>query len=493
MSVPSTSQGSNLQEQKKKSLTSDMSVPSTSQGSNLQEQKKKNKKVILITDEDCDQLVHELHLKDNGYSWIILGALFAQCVIFSGFFTSFGIVVNALTDEFPDVTFTMLGVLMGLVAGFKSLLVPLVGSLEMYIGSRNVMIIGSFLFTFSLFVSTLCNKLAQIVIIMGVLLGIGQCLIESCQAIVLSQYFDSKLALAKAIYLIGSPFGGIIYPPILTTLFQNNGIRLSLLWLTGISLHLYICAFIIRPIQMQTQIRVLKTIEELFPKLTEEENDSISSQNKPLDTTEEDNININKAIKETVSNNIGGFKRYLKDKTKSIIYFIKRLSKTTEHENKATEYDGLVDQSNKYGATHNQGPSTFRSSVKSSRNSLTDFRVTIRQERSNMMVSGFGTILMPFGKSLTYLMSMAGFYTFGCASFHSYANVILSETFSKENEATTWGLFRLTQGIFSFHSSCLHWLHRGPDGKIRSFLYCDGDNNNLKWTEYFCRKVLACF
>ncbi|KAB7495894.1 hypothetical protein Anas_05625 [Armadillidium nasatum] len=66
------------------------------------------------------------------------------------------------------------------------------------------------------------------------------------------------------------------------------------------------------------------------------------------------------------------------------------------------------------------------------------------------MASGFGTILMPFGKSLTYLMSMTGFYTFGSASFHSYANAILSETFSKENEATTWGLFRLTQGLFSF-------------------------------------------
>ncbi|KAB7495893.1 hypothetical protein Anas_05626, partial [Armadillidium nasatum] len=105
------------------------------------------------------------------YSWIILGALFAQCVIFSGFFTSFGIVINALTDEFPDVTFTMIGVLMGLLAWFsKVVLVPVVGSLEMYIGSRNVMIIGSFLFTFSLFVSTLCNKLVQIVIIMGVLL-----------------------------------------------------------------------------------------------------------------------------------------------------------------------------------------------------------------------------------------------------------------------------------------------------------------------------------
>lgn len=218
-----------------------------------------------------------------------------------------------------------------------------------------------------------------------IFLGLSQCLIESCQVIVLSQYFDSKLPLANGIRVIGSPLGGIIYPAVLTMLFQNNGASLSFLWLTGISLHLYICAFMIRPIQMQTQIRVLKTIEELFPKLIDEESDSVSLQNKPLSTAGEDKTNINKAIKETVTDNIGGFKTFLKDKkTRIIINFIKKFYKNTDNENKATENDSLIDQSNKYGTTFNQGPSTFRSSIKSTHKNKDDFLVItpICQDRS---------------------------------------------------------------------------------------------------------------
>ena len=84
--------------------------------------------------------------------------------------------------------------------------------------------------------------------------GIGICIVETPQIIILSQYFEKKLAIANGIRVIGNPLGGMLYPLLLNILFLNYGLKLSFLLQAAVQSHLFICIAMIRPFNAHKRI-----------------------------------------------------------------------------------------------------------------------------------------------------------------------------------------------------------------------------------------------
>lgn len=73
----------------------------------------------------------------------------------------------------------------------------------------------------------------------------------------------------------------------------------------------------------------------------------------------------------------------------------------------------------------------------------------------SLWISSIGTLLIPFGTNLTFLIIAVGLFTIGPAAYTASIAVILCEEFGKENITCTWGFVKMIHGIFSFVHSLL--------------------------------------
>lgn len=118
--------------------------------------------------------------------------------------------------------------------------------------------------------------------------------------ILLPQYFESKLSFANGIRTSGNPVGGMLYPLIVTALFNFYGLKSLFLILSAITAHIFIFVFLIRPVEVHTKIKIvdkMKWILKNDPWIRDEENLEIP-RNKtdpelmPLSVKENNNVPV---------------------------------------------------------------------------------------------------------------------------------------------------------------------------------------------------------
>ena len=93
--------------------------------------------------------------------------------------------------------------------------------------------------------------------------GIGICLIESSQVVVIAQYFDKKLSIANGFRVTGNSIGAIIYPFLIVFIYDTFGVTAMRLILAGIILNVLVCLAIIRPMKTHQKIQVLSYVNKL--------------------------------------------------------------------------------------------------------------------------------------------------------------------------------------------------------------------------------------
>ena len=89
------------------------------------------------------------------------------------------------------------------------------------------------------------------------------CSIETCQIVVLSDYFNKKKELANSLRVSGNPLGGAVLPFFLVTLFEHYGLKLTYIILSALLLQLSVLIFLIRPYEVHQKIVLTRQIEEL--------------------------------------------------------------------------------------------------------------------------------------------------------------------------------------------------------------------------------------
>jgi MCP family monocarboxylic acid transporter-like MFS transporter 10 len=96
-------------------------------------------------------------------------------------------------------------------------------------------VFGSFLYTFSVFMLSLCERdqYYQVFLAQGLGMGLGQSFLFLPSLTIVSHHFRRRRALATGIVVTGASAGGVIFPIMLNRLFQNpsvgfnNGVRVS--------------------------------------------------------------------------------------------------------------------------------------------------------------------------------------------------------------------------------------------------------------------------
>lgn len=133
----------------------------------------------------------------------------------------------------------------------------------------------------------------------------------------MSQYFVSKLSIANGVRGAASPFGGIVYPVILTLLLEHFGLKMTFLLLGAINFHTLICAFMMRAMSIHLNIKALDRTRDIFKK-AENQIKSIRSKRKRFSANSA-NCDLNPSTCNSVS---GNFTKH--DKEKLYLQIIKQ-------------------------------------------------------------------------------------------------------------------------------------------------------------------------
>ncbi|KAL7635572.1 UNVERIFIED_CONTAM: hypothetical protein RMT77_014641 [Armadillidium vulgare] len=427
-----------------------------------------------------------LQLRDSGYAWLVLCAIFLNTVLIHGYLHSFGILSSAVMDYYPDSSGTMAGIIMGLLSFSRNVLTPFVGTLANKIGIRKSMCFGAFLYASGLFISFFCTSVIQLAVTLGVCIGLSQCILESSQISLMSQYFVSKLSIANGVRGAASPFGGIVYPIVLTLLLEHFGLKLTFLLLGAINFHTLISAMMMRSMSIHLKIMALDKTYNIFKKVENQVNSSESTRFQKRFPEKSGNYDLNSVSCDTVSRNFSK-----RDKEKLYFQIVKQHESIKQEKPKKKLQFQFFKNPNYllyillafilpmavplvtyYTILYTKNylrMTAYEVTVLVSFQSASDFflRIFIGYINNKKIcdksivlmicfwICAIGVLLIPLGDNLKFLMVAVGLYTFGPASYISSLTVILCEEFGKENITSTWGFVKTTHGIFAFIHSFL--------------------------------------
>ncbi|RXG56248.1 Monocarboxylate transporter 7 [Armadillidium vulgare] len=118
-------------------------------------------------DFDYQKYANVIQLKDNGYSWVVLGAMVVSNALTAGYIKSFGIIYNSVLDEFPDTSGSEAGLMMGLLVACRTTLAPFTCAMGIKFGSRISIMLGAILCFVGLILSYFCKSVWQLSLTLG--------------------------------------------------------------------------------------------------------------------------------------------------------------------------------------------------------------------------------------------------------------------------------------------------------------------------------------
>ncbi|CAL4097809.1 unnamed protein product, partial [Meganyctiphanes norvegica] len=109
--------------------------------------------------------------KDEGYGWVVVGAVFIINVIVAGYIKSFGLLLLAIQEYFPDASNLAMGLVMSLLNGCRGLTAPMMGAITVLIGARTCVVIGAILTSSGLLLAVFSTNMIHIAFTIGAIAG----------------------------------------------------------------------------------------------------------------------------------------------------------------------------------------------------------------------------------------------------------------------------------------------------------------------------------
>ncbi|RXG68081.1 Monocarboxylate transporter 14 [Armadillidium vulgare] len=414
--------------------SADSAVPSTGNEDNAEEQN------LLRTKA-------ELKIRDEGYAWVVLGAMFSINLIMFGYNRSFGILATAMLDAYPDSSGITISLIVGLLSGCRNLFAPVIGTLSNKFGLRR---------------------------------SFSQGIIQCCQVILVPQYFEKKLSLANGIRVASSPLGGLLFPFLISFLIEFYSLRSTLLLFGAITAHIFICSLLMRPIKKQMKIKAIEKTDQIFKEIYYEKNNegqlfipnANNADNEVINSTEwtrvktTSDVNIKKLLcEEIMLKNSHLLKK--RPQKKLEFKFFKSFYYITYLMLAASVPWGLnlVIYYMVIYAQKSVGLTSYEVSIMLGFESVCDFFVRLFigwfnnknffPKSYTLWISATGKFFVPFATNLVTLIILTFVCTIAGASYVTSLTVMLVEDFGREHITTTWGFVRMTSGIFSFINSLI--------------------------------------
>ncbi|KAI9794286.1 MAG: hypothetical protein M1833_000429 [Piccolia ochrophora] len=150
---------------------------------------------------------------DGGYGWVNVGVCFSINGFTWGAVSSYGVyLAHYLEDDvYPEASPLDFAVIGGLNFSMAMLVAPLVTIVARIYGPRLPMLFGVIFETAGFIGASFSQRIWQLYICQGVLVGFGVGFIYVPSTAILSQWFTAKRSLANGISTAGSGIGGIMF------------------------------------------------------------------------------------------------------------------------------------------------------------------------------------------------------------------------------------------------------------------------------------------
>ncbi|XP_069940000.1 monocarboxylate transporter 12-like isoform X1 [Cherax quadricarinatus] len=379
--------------------------------------------------------------KDGGYGWLVVGTVFFINLVAAGYVKSFGILYIFILEHLPETTAGSAGWILGLLVGCRGLLSPVTGAVTVMAGPRVCVVTGGLLASLGLLLAVPVLSVLYLAFTLGALVGTGLCMTEIPGCLVAIEYFHNKRLIASGLRTAGNPMGGILFPPLIVFLHDYFGLRGTFVILAGIMLHMVVFGLLMRPYEMHRKI----LHREYHKKILKSHQGHIDAQ----EETRQDTLVILKTK---------GKKRpldftFLKNPA-YVVYLVMVLCVNIAMPN-ALLYTPV------YGRAI--GLSAYENSVVASYISVCDFccrlvcgwltNKKIIKTRyafiAGLVTGGVSCLLVPLCTTLWQLLAATTMLALCTATFWTLINILLADQFGDESMATTWGFFRMTQGVCS--------------------------------------------
>ncbi|XP_066299403.1 monocarboxylate transporter 12-like [Branchiostoma lanceolatum] len=189
---------------------------------------------------------------DGGWGWMVVVGTFFIHVVVVGSAKSFGVFFAEFREVFQEsagVT-SFIGSILGAVLLMCS---PFAGALSNLTSCRTVIIAGGVISVVGLVVSFFAQTMIHLFFSVGILAGLGLCLMYSPSLAMIGRYFDKRHATANGIAVCGAGVGIFALPPLFQFLIDEFGWRGSLVIVGGLLLNGCVCGALMRPIQLKEQ------------------------------------------------------------------------------------------------------------------------------------------------------------------------------------------------------------------------------------------------
>lgn len=401
--------------------------------------------------------------KDSGYAWVVVAVVFWVNTLCAGYIKSFGITYLLLLEYFPDASGAAAGWIMGLLIGTRGLLSPLMGAMSVKLGVRRTVLAGTFLTAFGLLLAIPSFSIYYMAVTLGGIVGIGLSMSETPGILLVTEYFVEKRALANAIRAAGNPMGGILFSPLVVFLNDQFGLQGSFMMLAGIMLHMAILAMLMRSVEMQEQILHHQHLRK------------IQAMPENMENGGENTRAIKAKAPKKKAMDLTLFKNPL-----FLVYILMGLCVNLALPNFLLYIPA-------YGRS--VGLTNYQTSIIVSYLSFADciLRVLcgylvqkLHLDEAcffivGLLIGGVGCLLVPLCSNMWTVMLASSLYGFGLATFWALLTNLLTIHFGVESMASSWGFFRMVQGITSFIYPSFHGLMVDLTGSlVVSFLIMGG-------------------
>lgn len=201
----------------------------------------------FLSEEDDD-----IDYPDGGLeAWRVVFGSFLGLVCVFGLNNSIGAIHPYISiHQLANKSEIQVSLIFSMYLFLSTLLAGLVGPLYDTYGPRYLIISGTFLLTFGLFMTSLANAYYQFFLSFSLCCGVGCALLSTPIVSIIGQWFKAKRATAIGLATIGGNVGGVIFPIMLRKLYVTVGYAWAIRIWAFICLSLMVASFFL----MKTRI-----------------------------------------------------------------------------------------------------------------------------------------------------------------------------------------------------------------------------------------------
>lgn len=231
---------------------------------------------------------------DGGYGWVIVLSSFVIMLISDGIAFSFGLLYNALLEEFNESKSTTSWV-GSIFYGVTLLCGPIASAMATKYGCRKATIVGGIIASVGFLISSQANSIGMLCFFFGIVGGFGISMGCVTSVVMVAFYFRKKRAFATGLAVCGTGIGTFLFAPLMEYSINEYGWRGALIIISGIVLNIVVCGALYRPLEFtpdQKRQRALEAFEKKSRSLSRASLLSISHPSRH--NSETDSVNDSK-------------------------------------------------------------------------------------------------------------------------------------------------------------------------------------------------------